>query len=408
MINQPPRGMRDFYPAEANLRRNIVSTIENVYQSYGFDPIDTPALEYLDVLQRKCGEDISKEIFPVEDMGMRFDFTVGNARFLANTSLPKPIKVFRSGSVWRRDEPQKGRYREFWQSDADIIGSDNERCEAELMACASDALNALEIKDFIIRVNSRSTLHDIVSKSGIGPEKSVVAIRAIDKLKKKGEGGVTEELREAGIDDKSIKQLLKNLAAKKEEFVDSDTLRSILDMAKEYGAKNVEVDYTLARGFDYYTGPVFEIESRSSSLSIGGGGRYDELLGLYGSSSPAVGISIGVERVADILKERAKIKEGQPSTRAKVYIASVKDTAYPYAIRVARTLRSSGIGTSLNVTGRDLKKQFDYANSLGFEYIIIVGDKEAKAEKVTLRNMRTGEESLVAIKDAIARVVESL
>lgn len=404
MMNQPPRGMRDFYPVEANLRRSIVSTIERVYQSYGFDPIDTPALEYLDVLQKKSGDEVRGQIYQVDDMGMRFDFTVGLARFLANTSLPKPIKVFRSGPVWRRDEPQKGRYREFWQSDVDIIGSISERCEAELLACASDALTALGIRNFRIRLNSRTTLLDIMMKSGVPEDAVPAAIRALDKLNKIGEGGVTQELLSAGIGEDSIKLIFKAVASKKEEFVDSERLMSILEHVKEYGVKKVEIDYTLARGLDYYTGPVFEIATDETSVSIGGGGRYDNLLGIYGSAAPAVGISLGVERIADLLKAERKIKEDQPSTGAQVYIAPVKDEAYPYAIGVARTFRSLGLNVSLNLTERDLRKQLDYANSLGFRYLAVVGEKEAKSSKVTLRDMKSGKEEQLSVKDAASRI----
>jgi histidyl-tRNA synthetase len=398
--------MRDFYPAEANLRKEIVSKIEQVYKSYGFDPIDTPALEYLDVLNRKSGEEIKKQVYQIEDMGMRFDFTVGLARFLANTSLPKPIKVFRSGAVWRRDEPQKGRYREFWQSDVDIIGSTSERCEAELLACAMDALHAVGIWKFRFKLNSRKTLSDILMKSGVPEDKVVPAIRALDKLEKKGEGGVREELIAAGIGEDSIKLLFKAIASKKKEFVDTDKLESIKDMAKEYGVKHIDIDYTLARGFDYYTGPVFEVSTETSSLSIGGGGRYDELLGFYGSPAPAVGISLGVERIADLLKTERKIKEDQPSTSAHVYIAPVKDDAYSYAMSVAKTFRSMGLSVSLNITERDLRKQLDYANSLGFKHIVIVGKKEADMGKVTLRDMASGKEEQLPIKDAAARILK--
>jgi histidyl-tRNA synthetase len=171
-----------------------------------------------------------------------------------------------------------------------------------------------------------------------------------------------------------------------------------------YGVKHVDIDYTLARGFDYYTGPVFEIRTDESSLSIGGGGRYDELLGIYGAPSPAVGISIGVERVADLLKTERKIKESEPSTAAQVYVAPVKDDSYPYAMSVAKTFRSLGLSVSLNVTTRDLMKQLDYVNSLGFRYLAIVGKKEADLSKVTLRDMKSGKEEQLSLKDAAARI----
>jgi len=405
MVTQPPRGMRDFYPIEANLRKHVIQTIEKTYSSYGFDPIDTPALEYLDVLNKKSGDEVKKQIYQIEDMGLRFDFTVGLARFISNTSLPKPIKVYRSGPVWRRDEPQKGRYREFWQSDVDIIGSNSLKCEAELISCAYDALSALGLKNISFRLNSRVCLFDMMEKADVEKSKIQTAIRILDKLDKKGEGGVKQEMREAGISEESIDFIFKAISSKKQEFVDSDKLKMIIELVKEYGINTVEIDYSLARGLDYYTGPIFEIQSSPFPFSIGGGGRYDELLSLYGSPSPAVGISIGVERVVDILKQEKKIDERSPFTQADVFIANAKDSSYDYAVKIARIMREKGIKVSLNITERDLRKQLEYANSLKFKYIVIVGEKEKQTEKVTLRNMETGEEKSLPIKDAVSLIL---
>ncbi|MEM3770727.1 MAG: histidine--tRNA ligase [Candidatus Micrarchaeia archaeon] len=406
MINQPPRGMRDFYPIEASMRRRIVSTVENVYMSYGFDPYDTPALEYLEVLGRKSGDEVKKQIYQIDDMGLRFDFTVGLARFISNTSLPKPIKVFRSGPVWRRDEPQKGRFREFWQSDIDIIGSSSMKCEAELIACANDALIALGFKDVKFKLNNRECLFDMMEKAGV--EKTLVpaAIRILDKLDKKGEGGVKNEMMDAGISEESIKLIFKSIISKKKEFVGSDKIAEIIEIAKEYGVDNIEIDYSLARGLDYYTGPIFEIKSGPQQLSIGGGGRYDELLGLYGSSSPAVGISLGIDRIAEIIKEREGIKTDSPFSQADVYVANIKDETYKYSIKVASIMRKAGLNVSLNITERDLRKQLEYANSMKFKYIAIIGLKEAELRRVTLRNLQSGEEKQLPIKDAIAIIKE--
>jgi histidyl-tRNA synthetase len=405
MVLQPPRGMRDFYPIEANLRKHVVQTIEKIYSSYGFDPIDTPALEYLDVLNKKSGDEIKKQIYQIEDMGLRFDFTVGLARFISNTSLPKPIKVYRSGPVWRRDEPQKGRYREFWQSDIDIIGSSSLKCEAELISCAYDALSALGLKNISFRLNSRVCLFDMMEKADVEKSKIQTAIRILDKLDKKGEGGVKQEMCEAGIGEESIDFIFKAISSRKQEFVDSDKLKIIIDLVKEYGINTVKIDYSLARGLDYYTGPIFEIQSSPFPFSIGGGGRYDELLSLYGSPSPAVGISIGVERVMDILKQEKKIDERSPFTQADVFIANAKESSYDYAVKIAKIMREKGIKVSLNITERDLRKQLEYANSLKFKYIIIVGEKEKQTEKVTLRNMETGEEKSLPIKDALSLIL---
>ncbi|MCS7109434.1 MAG: histidine--tRNA ligase [Candidatus Micrarchaeota archaeon] len=398
---QPPRGMRDFYPIEANLRRRIVYTIERVYSSYGFDPYDTPALEYLDVLSKKSGEEINKQIYKVDDMGLRFDFTVGLARFISNTALPKPIKLFRSGPVWRRDEPQKGRYREFWQSDIDIIGSSSMKCEAELIACANSALDELGL-DVRFKINNRECLFDMLNKAGIEKEKMLLAIRVLDKLDKKGEGGVKEEMMALGISEESIEIIFKSIKSKKAEFVGSEKLYEIIELTREYGLNNIEIDYSLARGLDYYTGPVFEIKSGPYHLSIGGGGRYDELLGLYGTPSPAVGISLGIDRIAEIIKEKEKISENSIFTQGEVYVANIKEETYKYAIKVASIIRKSGLNVSVNLTERDLRKQLDYANAMGFKYVAIIGKKEMDMEKITLRNLSSGDEKQISIKEAIA------
>ncbi|MCX8202642.1 MAG: histidine--tRNA ligase [Candidatus Micrarchaeota archaeon] len=404
MVNQPPRGMRDFYPIEANLRKRIVSTIERTYMSFGFEPYDTPAMEYMDVLGKKSGEEVKKQIYQIDDMGLRFDFTVGLARFISNTSLPKPIKLYRSGPVWRRDEPQKGRFREFWQSDIDIVGSGSMKCEAELIACASSALEDLEFREVKFKINNRECLFDMVKKAGVESEKIPLAIRILDKLDKKGEGGVKEEMLASGISEDSIKLIFKSIQYKKQEFVGSDKLYEIIELVREYGISNIEVDYSLARGLDYYTGPIFEIKCGSYQFSIGGGGRYDDLLGLYGAPSPAVGLSLGIDRLAEIIKEKEGIKDDAPFSQADIYIANIKEETYKYAISVASIMRKAGLNVSLNLTERDLRRQLEYANSMKLKYVAIVGTKEMELQKITLRNLISGEEKQIPIKDAIALV----
>lgn len=392
-----PRGMRDFLPSEAEFRKQLMEKIERVYRSYGFAPVGTPALEYLKTLEAKCGEDIRGQIFKVDDMGMRFEFTAGLARMVSNNSVPKPFKAYQIGPVWRREEPQKGRYREFWQADADIIGSASPKCEAELFACASDALKEMGIKKFTFRMNNIRTLNDIISRAGIPLALESAAKRALDKIKKKTKEEVEAEMKEKGISDSQIKSLFKSLASKSKDFDGVADMQRITELARDYGVKNIKIDYSLARGLAYYTGPVFEIEGGEGIGSIGGGGRYDDLLGLYGAPSPAVGISFGIDRLAEILRP-AEIKPAAP----RVFIAVVKDDAYPYATKVASALREKGITVSLDLTDRDLRRQFEYANSLGAPFIAIVGEKERAAKKITLRDLKTGKETLLSIKETIS------
>lgn len=386
------RGMRDFLPQEMNLRKEMLACIEQTYRRFGFEPVETPALEYLSVLRAKCGEEAGGQIYEIEDMGMRFEFTAGLARMVSNTSVPKPFKAYQIGPVWRRDEPQKGRYREFWQADADIIGCESMKCEAELLTCASEALNAMGIRKFRVRLNNIKTMNSMIAKTGIPVELVSAAKRALDKIKKKGKEEVEEEMREKGISDSQIKELFRFIGSKKQDFEGVGELLQILDLTKEYGLKNVEIDYSLARGLAYYTGPVFEFESTEDFGTVTAGGRYDDLLGLYGSSAPAVGISLGVDRLAELVKMEKKERRSS----AQVYIAPVDDKAYQYAIKVANELRAQGLNVSINLTERNLRKQLDYANAIGCPFVVIVGEKEKEAKKVTLRDLKTGEENFIS------------
>lgn len=391
MTNYPiPRGTRDFLPDEMNFRKEIIEKIERIFKAYGFNPIDVPVLEYLKALRAKCGEEVSGQIYEIEDMGLRFDLTIGLARLVSNTSLPKPFKAYNIGKVWRRDEPQAGRFREFLQMDADIIGSNSMKCEAELLSLVCDCLKEIKIKNFKIRLNNIKTLRDIIRKAGISENKIDSVMRSLDKLKKKGKEEVKEEMLQKDISESAIKEIFRLINSKSKEFDGIDELDQILSFSKEYGVKNIVLDYTLARGLGYYTGPVYEIEADAEIGSIGGGGRYDGLLSLYGSPSPAVGISFGIERIFEVLKPKSLEK-----TKTKIYIATVSDKAYPYAIKVAKELRKRGIAVSINLTERDLRKQLDYANSLSVPYVAIIGEKEVKEGKITLRDLKSGKEKLI-------------
>lgn len=396
-----PRGMRDLLPEDMIQRREALLAIERAYKSYGFEPVETPALEYLKVLRAKCGEEVRNQIYEIEDMGLRFEFTAGLARMTANSSLPKPFKAYQIGPVWRRDEPQKGRYRQFWQADIDIIGSQSMKCEAELLACASDALKAIGIADFTIRLNSRKTLADIITKSGIieAGVSSEETMRSLDKLKKKGDDAVRAELLGKGAPEGAVDRLFDLISSKpSEEFAGIDELNQILDFSKAYGTENIRIDLSLARGLGYYTGPIFEIESTADLGTIAGGGRYDDLLGLFGSPSPAAGISFGVDRLMELLKLAKERKA--PKSVVNIFIAVVGDEQYPYAVGVAQQLRAAGANVSLDLTDRSLKKQFEYANANGMPFVAVIGEKEAKEGKLTLRDMSSGKETLLPVGEA--------
>ncbi|MCX6777718.1 MAG: histidine--tRNA ligase [Candidatus Micrarchaeota archaeon] len=406
----PPRGMRDFPPAEMARRKEVVAKVESVFASFGYAPFDTPALESIELLRAKCGSDVEKQIFETGKLGLRFDLTVPLARFVAsNPSLPKPFKRYAIGPVWRREEPQKGRFREFLQADIDIAGGARVECDAELLACSDAALRGLGFREFEILVNNRKVLDEIAGKIGI--ENVSQVFRSVDKLQKIGEEGVIGEMMGKGIEEKKAKNLLEAISfeGKNEKILEMleknyacegvEELKRLLELCGAYGMGNVKIKLSLARGLDYYTGPVFEIYAGGGVGSIGGGGRYDRMIDeLGGVPTPMTGISLGIERIMELIGgEKA---EARPS----VFVACVKSEFYPYAISVARELRNSGVTTQTDLMGRNLRKQFEYANSLGISFVAVVGEKEKKGGKLNLRDMASGKESLVSVAEAVKKI----
>lgn len=402
MTKATPKGMRDILPEDAMLRREVLETVERIYRNYGYVPIETPAIEYLSTLKAKGGEEINKQIFIFKDeeVGLRFDLTVPLARVAATNTFTKPFKRYAFAPVWRYEEPQKGRFREFWQADIDIIGAKGMRAEAELLAAARDALLALGFKELRILLNNRKILDAIAKKLDIRDKKETV-FRLLDKMDKVGKEKVEEELNDVIGNDRT-KELLSILTTSGDNKRKLDLIKAISeDGAKELeeilaltGFK-IEIDFLLVRGLGYYTGPIFEIKGSDNIGSIAGGGRYDNLLAVYGKEDSAVGISLGIERIITLIKEgRVQIKR----TYTQVIVANVKPEFYSYALKVAQKLRENGINAETDLNERNLRKQFEYANSLGIGYVIIVGEKEIKENKITLRNMNLGDEKFLELE----------
>lgn len=414
---QPPRGTRDFLPEQMNMRKKIVEIIETTFKNYGFLPIDTPAFEDWKLLAAKGsgGETIKDEIYYFRDksnreLGLRFDLTVPTARVVAsNPQLPRPFKRYQIGPVWRYDKPQAGRFREFLQADADIFGSPKMDCEAECISVAADALKKLGFNKFLIRLNNRKILNGLVELAGI--KKPIEAFRVLDKLEKIGKGEVLKQLKQfadAGAAERLIemisikgrpeavlsngRKLLKGIRIAEEGL---NELEEIIEKSKVYGtADKIIIDFSLVRGLDYYTGPIFEISinSKASIGSIAGGGRYDNLIGLYSNRpEPATGFSFGVERIAEAMKI------SMPKTNTKVFVVAVNEKLKNEAIRIAQKLRAQGISSETDLMGRDIRKQLEYANSCGIPFALFVGKKELKENKFTLRDMKTGKERKVRI-----------
>jgi len=405
---ETPKGMRDYLPDDMILREEVINKIKAIYKKYGYLPRDSPALEKLTVLNAKSGDEIKGQIFKIEndDTGLRFDLTVPLARICSNSSFPKPFKNYGMGKVWRREEPQKGRFREFYQCDIDIIGCPAMRAEAEILTVASEIFDEFGFKNKRIIINNRKILNSLAKKIGVEKEKDKI-FRYLDKLDKIGEEKTAEGI-EGIIGKEKTKEFFSYLKtngtneekleyAKKIDIEGAKELEEIINLCRF----EIEIDLTLVRGLGYYTGPVYEIKLSNNLGSVAGGGRYDNLLELYGQKDFAVGISIGIERLVLLLKDKTK------STTTEVFVASIKGY-YNYSLEVAEKLRENNVNAEVDLNERNLKKQFDYANALNIPFVAIVGEKEQKENKITLRNMKSGSEEFLEIKDAIKKLTRVL
>lgn len=405
MLMKLAKGMRDFLPQQMMQREMIFSTVAEVYREFGFQPLETPALEYLSTLKAKSGDEIAGQLFEIKDseLALRFDLTVPLSRVAANSQFPQPFKRYQIGPVWRREEPQKGRFREFWQADADIIGSSSMRTEAELLDVASTALSRVGFGKFEILLSNRKILNAVVAKFNL-EDKANGIFRVLDKADKIGKEEVERQLAPFfGSESKEILPL----------FFMKGTNEKKLDAFEEYAPEGVKevreimddypkftFDPLIIRGLGYYSGPVYEFRAEGFSGSFAGGGRYDGLLGIYGRGAPAAGISLGVERMLMLMGEGDGRK-----TYTEVFIASFPDT-YPQAVEASDKLRKAGICTETDLMERNLRKQLDYASALGIPYVIILGKKEVESKKVNLRDMKTGKEELLTIQEAIKKIKE--
>lgn len=417
-----PRGTNDFNARDSILMKEIISIAEEIFKRYGFSPIITPSIENTAVLNAKAyGDETTKEMYLLEggDAALRFDLTVPLARFMAmNKDIPLPFKRYQIGTVWRKDEPQKMRDREFMQADVDIVGSKDLQSDAECIAAMTDAIRAIGIRNFTVLINSRGILGAILKAFAIREDLHPKVIRIIDKMSKISAAETVNQLKTIDIDQNTAEKMINFIKWGKtnEEKLEKveinvpdskpevEKLKQVLAMLSSYGIESeVDVDFSLARGLDYYTGLVWEVVAEidgKATPSIASGGRYDNLVGIYSKSpTPAVGSSLGLSRIFELTKNRAERK-----TFASVFMANIgKDTA-PYAIEIAMKLRSLGVYVDMNVTERGISKQLDYSNSVGIKNVAIVGARERDAKKVNFRDMLTGTEELIDIDTLIMRL----
>ncbi|MBI2085207.1 MAG: histidine--tRNA ligase [Candidatus Aenigmarchaeota archaeon] len=399
---QPLKGMRDFGPAESMKKQVVIGKIRSSFERFGFNPMETPSMESFEMLSMKGGGDaMRREIYNFKDqggreIGLRFDLTVPLARFISNNpTMSKPFKRYAIGDVWRYDNPQASRWRQFTQADVDIIGTPSMMADAECVAAIIDALQNVGLKDFKIRVNNRKLLESILIKCDVNKEKIFDVFRVIDKMDKIGKNGVEEELKKLGANPEKIFSYLEKDVSQLEKTPGLEELKKFMSYVEKFGIKGkVKIDLTLVRGLEYYTGNVFEILS-SLSVSIGGGGRYDKMMLAYGAGDlPAVGMSIGVDRLLELVENEDK------KSTSKVFIAIIGDVEKE-ALEMVNNLRKNNINTSIELGNRNIKKQLEYADSMKIPFVIVIGPEEIKNKTAKVRNMETRNEENVNFEDLI-------
>ncbi len=440
-----PEGVRDFSPEQVFKRNYLFDVIKKVFLKYGFQPIETPTMEKLSTLTGKYGEEGDRLLFKIlnngdflakankdaladmnstklvssiADRGMRYDLTVPFARYVVmhQNEIAFPFKRYQIQPVWRADRAQRGRYREFYQCDVDVVGSGSLMYEAELVQIYDEVFRDLDL-NIVIKVNNRKILEGIADSVG-ARDKFIDMTVAIDKLDKIGWEGVTKELEQRGISADSVTKIQQILAVKtltelKGFFAESEIgLKGIAELEQFHNyldnstlTNEVAFDITLARGLTYYTGCIFEVSSKDAKMgSIGGGGRYDDLTGVFGLKGVSgVGVSFGAERIFDIMEELDKFPKNNES-QAKILFVAFDDASHLFAFQAVTQLRKAGINADIYPEAAKMKKQMEYANRRKFAYVAIVGEAEREANKIMLKNMVSGEQNLLSIDEVIAQL----
>jgi histidyl-tRNA synthetase len=448
-----PKGTRDFGPTIMGKRQFILNNIKSVYQQYGFLPLETPAMENLSVLTGKYGEEGDQLLFKIlnsgdflkdadadflsekaskkvtqqiAEKGLRYDLTVPFARYVVMNrhEITLPFKRYQIQPVWRADRPQKGRYREFYQCDADVVGTTSLLCEAEIICMIKDVMQRLRIVDYTIKINHRSVLAglaDIANAKG----KEVALYTAIDKLDKIGEDKVKEELIIAGFTSEQsdnifnllnykgsnqqkftfLKQTFENSTSGTKGIDDLQQVFSILNALQENDTQ-VEFDVALARGLSYYTGCIFEVKVNNVKIgSVSGGGRYDNLTQSFDAKEnlSGVGISFGVDRIFDVMEE-LNLFPKETTQSSKVLVTFLDEESMQYAYSLVANIRKQGIAAELYPDFVKIKKQLDYANKKQIPFVVIIGEEERKQNKLALKNLESGEQFTVDLQGLIAKI----
>jgi histidyl-tRNA synthetase len=443
-----PKGTRDFGPAQMAKRQFILNTIRKVFENYGFQPMETPAMENLSTLQGKYGEegdqllfkilnsgDYLKDVDPsklkesrsltpeIAEKGLKYDLTVPFARYVVMNrhEVSFPFKRYQIQPVWRADRPQKGRYREFYQCDADVVGTDSLICEAEIVLMIKDVFNGLGISDYTIKINHRGILSALASWMGSTNDSSLFV--AMDKLDKVGEQNVKDELTAKGFVGEGVDKLfgILNFQGSSQQKIDllvntfsshevgvksANDIRSILSLLKSYGSADdhLELDLGLARGLSYYTGCIFEVKIHNVAIgSVSGGGRYDNLTGVFGLPGVSgVGFSFGVDRLYDAMEE-LKIFPEEAQLSSRVLICHLDADCQQYALGILSKIRAKGIASEVYPDISKLKKQLEYADRKKIPFAIVIGSDEMKSGVLSLKNMKTGDQQQLALPEILSK-----
>ncbi len=443
-----PKGTRDFGPLQMARRNHILDTIKETFRLFGYQQLETPAMENLSTLTGKYGDEGDQLLFKilnsgdflknvnsddiaagapkvlpkVAEKGLRYDLTVPFARYVVmnRNEIVFPFKRFQIQPVWRADRPQRGRYREFYQCDADVVGTESLICEAEILLMIRRVFSQLKLSDYTIKINNRKILTGISEVIG-EPGKEGELCVAIDKLDKIGWEKVQEELGQKGFTSTAIEKLspivaLKESISEKIAFLETflhesrtglqglKELNEVFEVLAAFGEEEERVDFdvVLARGLSYYTGAIFEVKVNNVSIgSVGGGGRYDNLTGVFGLPDvPGVGFSFGVDRIYDVLEELELFPEG-PLEGVRAMIGFMETEGRQYGLKALSFLRTRGIPAEIFPDKAKLKKQFNYADKKNIPFVLVIGAEEIAEDKVTLKNMKTGEQQMLTLEEAV-------
>jgi histidyl-tRNA synthetase len=441
-----PKGTRDFGPAVMAKRQFILDNIRKIFRKYGFMPLETPAMENLSTLTGKYGEEGDQLLFrilnsgdylkdveqalltsrdskrvtaDITEKGLRYDLTVPFARYVVMNrhEIALPFKRYQIQPVWRADRPQKGRYREFYQCDADVVGTDSLICETEILLMIKEAFLKLGIKDYTIKINHRGVLSGLAEAAGLQDSETTLFV-AIDKLDKIGEDGVRKELQDRGVSQESIDIVFNTLHRGGAQSISEQSERGrkgvqdvnhVLALLEKYGAtqEHVDFDITLARGLSYYTGCIFEVKINNVAIgSVSGGGRYDNLTQAFGSKEKlsGVGISFGIDRIYDAMEE-LKVFPENTEVSSQVLVCHFDERAMQYGLKVLHSLRQNNISSEIypDVT-KKINKQLEYADKKMIPFTIVIGDDEMTSGLLSIKSMRSGEQLKKTLEDIIKLV----